>query len=141
MISILNSTTIRLAIAGFGYVGLLLVVEFDKKCPVTGFDIKQGRPEPRNTNVIDIVRELTNYHAWVDIFESWIDGAEAAYEYKVTLFADKPQPNNYDAIVLALVHSEFLQMGATGIHAFGKPEYVLYGLKSLRGKAESDGRL
>jgi hypothetical protein len=33
----------RIAIIGLGYVGLPLAVEFGKKYPVTGFDIKQGR--------------------------------------------------------------------------------------------------
>ena len=32
-----------IAIIGLGYVGLPLAVEFGKKYPVTGFDIKQGR--------------------------------------------------------------------------------------------------
>ena len=32
----------RIAIIGLGYVGLPLAVEFGKKYPVTGFDIKQG---------------------------------------------------------------------------------------------------
>jgi len=34
---------IRIAIIGLGYVGLPLAVEFAKKYPVTGFDIKQDR--------------------------------------------------------------------------------------------------
>ncbi len=52
-----------------------------------------------------------------------------------------PQAGTYDAIILAVAHPEFLQMGAAGIHAFGKPEHVLYDVKSLLGKTEADGRL
>jgi UDP-N-acetyl-D-galactosamine dehydrogenase len=40
-----------------------------------------------------------------------------------------------------VAHAGFLQMGAAGIHAFGKPEHVLYDVKSLLGSAETDGRL
>jgi UDP-N-acetyl-D-galactosamine dehydrogenase len=47
----------------------------------------------------------------------------------------------YDAIILAVAHPEFLAMGATGIHALGKPGHVLYDVKSLLPRLESDGRL
>lgn len=36
---------------------------------------------------------------------------------------------------------EFLQLGAAGIHALGKPGHVLYDVKSMLNKAEADGRL
>jgi len=48
---------------------------------------------------------------------------------------------SYDAIVLAVAHPEFLQWGAEGIHALGKPVHVLYDVKSLLPKDASDGRL
>ena len=113
----------------------------DSRILVLGLTFKEGCPDLRNTKVIDIVRELAGYHAKVDIYDPWIDVAEAEHEYKVTPLKDKPQANTYDAIVLAVAHPEFLQMGAAGIHAFGKAEHVLYDVKSLLGKAEADGRL
>ena len=45
------------------------------------------------------------------------------------------------AVILSMAHPEFLQLGAAGIHAFGKPGHVLYDVKSLLGKADADGRL
>jgi UDP-N-acetyl-D-galactosamine dehydrogenase len=108
---------------------------------VLGFTFKEGCPDVRNTKVIDIVRELAGYHTQVDIYDPWIDPAEAEHEYGVRPMAQAPAANTYDAIVLAVAHPEFLQMGAAGIHALGKAEHVLYDVKSLLGKAESDGRL
>jgi UDP-N-acetyl-D-galactosamine dehydrogenase len=108
---------------------------------VLGLTFKEGCPDLRNTKVIDVVRELAAYHAKFDICDPWIDVAEAEHEYKVTPLTDKPQANTYDAIILAVAHPEFLQMGAAGIHDFGKPGHVLYDVKSLLGKAEADGRL
>ena len=87
------------------------------------------------------MRELTSYHAKVDIYDPWIDVAEAEHEYQVSPLKDKPQANTYDAIILAVAHPEFLQMGAAGIHTFGKPGHILYDVKSLLDRAESDGRL
>jgi UDP-N-acetyl-D-galactosamine dehydrogenase len=113
----------------------------DSKILVLGLTFKEGCPDLRNTKVIDIVRELTSYHAQVDIYDPWIDVAEAEHEYMVTPLTDKPEPGAYDAIILAVAHPEFLQLGAAGIHAFGKPGHVLYDVKSLLSKAEADGRL
>lgn len=113
----------------------------DSRILVLGLTFKEGCPDLRNTKVIDIVRELTSYHAQVDIYDPWIDVAEAVHEYGVTPLTDKPQLDTYDAIVLAVAHPEFLRMGAARIHAFGKSGHVLYDVKSLLGKAEADGRL
>ena len=113
----------------------------DSRILVLGLTFKEGCPDIRNTKVIDIVRELAGYHAKVDIYDPWIDVAEAEHEYKVTPLKDEPQANTYDAIILAVAHPEFLQLGAAGIHAFGKNEHVLYDVKSLLGKTDADGRL
>ncbi|WP_310451835.1 nucleotide sugar dehydrogenase [Sulfuritalea sp.] len=113
----------------------------DSRILVLGLTFKEGCPDLRNTKVIDVVRELTSYHAKVDIYDPWIDVAEAEHEYRVTPLKDKPQANTYDAIILAVAHPEFLQLGAAGIHAYGKAEHVLYDVKSLLEKGDADGRL
>ncbi len=113
----------------------------DARILVLGLTFKEGCPDLRNTKVIDIVRELTSYHAKVDIYDPWIDVAEAEHEYRVAPLKDMPQAGTYDAIILAVAHPEFLQLGATGIHAFGKAEHVLYDVKSLLQKGDADGRL
>ncbi|MDZ7851996.1 MAG: hypothetical protein U5L98_04925 [Halomonas sp.] len=46
-----------------------------------------------------------------------------------------------DAIVLAVAHREFRELGAEGIRAWGKPEHVLYDLKYLLPKESVDLRL
>ena len=111
------------------------------KILVLGFTFKEACPDVRNTKVIDIVHELAGYNATVDIYDPWIDCAEAEHEYGVRPLARQPGNGVYDAIVLAVAHQQFLEAGAAGIHAFGKPEHVLYDVKSLLDKAESDGRL
>ena len=113
----------------------------DSRILVLGLTFKEGCPDLRNTKVIDVVRELTSYHAKVDIYDPWIDIAEAEHEYQVTPLKGQPQVNTYDAIILAVAHPEFLQLGAAGVHAFGKPQHVLYDVKSLLAKTEADGRL
>jgi UDP-N-acetyl-D-galactosamine dehydrogenase len=108
---------------------------------VLGFTFKENCPDVRNTKVIDIVHELKTYNALVDIYDPWIDIAEAEHEYRVKPLVAQPEPGTYDAVVLAVAHAEFKEMGAVGIHALGKSNHVLYDVKSQLAKSEADGRL
>ena len=49
--------------------------------------------------------------------------------------------NNYDAIILAVGHNEFKEMGADQIRALGKAEHVLYDLKYVLPRQSVDMRL
>lgn len=108
---------------------------------VLGFTFKEGCPDLRNTKVIDIVRELQAYHACVDVYDPWIDHAEAEHEYGIAPLREPPAPGTYDAIVLAVAHPEFRQWGVARIRAFGKSRHVLYDVKSMLARCESDERL
>jgi UDP-N-acetyl-D-galactosamine dehydrogenase len=111
------------------------------KILVLGFTFKEGCPDVRNTKVINIVKELKEYNARVDIYDPWIDLAEAEHEYGVWPLPTMPEQGAYDAIVLAVAHPEFKALGAVGIHALGKANHVLYDVKSQLAKVEADGRL
>jgi UDP-N-acetyl-D-galactosamine dehydrogenase len=50
---------------------------------VLGLTFKENCPDLRNSKVADVVRELRNYGAHVDVFDPWIDGAEAEHEYGI----------------------------------------------------------
>jgi UDP-N-acetyl-D-glucosamine/UDP-N-acetyl-D-galactosamine dehydrogenase len=113
----------------------------DARILVLGLTFKEGCPDLRNTKVIDIVRELQGYHAGVEVYDPWIDVAEAEHEYGISPLAEPPATGTYDAIILAVAHPEFKQWGAAGIRALGKPGHVLYDVKSVLEKHESDGRL
>ena len=66
-------------------------------------------------------------------------GGEA--QYGLTL-VDPPEPGAYDAIILAVSHREFVQLGAEGIRVFGRRDgHVLYDLKSVLPKGTADARL
>jgi UDP-N-acetyl-D-galactosamine dehydrogenase len=111
------------------------------KVLVLGLTFKEACPDLRNTKVIDIVRELESYGLTVDIYDPWINIDEAKHEYEVEPLAMRPNSGAYDAIVLAVAHPEFRAWGAVQIHDFGKPNHVLYDVKSLLKKADADGRL
>ncbi|MCD1279107.1 Vi polysaccharide biosynthesis UDP-N-acetylglucosamine C-6 dehydrogenase TviB [Psychrobacter sp. CCUG 69069] len=110
------------------------------KVLVLGLSFKENCPDVRNTKVIDIVHELEEYNIDVDVYDPWVNKAEAEREYSVTPIS-KPAVNNYDGIILAVAHNEFVDMGVEQIRAFGKNEHVLYDLKYVFTKEDTDIRL
>jgi len=107
---------------------------------VMGLTFKENCPDLRNTKVIDIISELQEYNINVDIVDPWCSNDEAEHEYGLTLTAEHKE-EHYDAIILAVGHSEFKEMGAAQIRALGKEQHVLYDLKYVLPKQDVDMRL
>ena len=110
------------------------------KVLVMGFAFKENCPDLRNTRVVDILRELSEYGVECDVYDPWVSVEEAQHEYNVTPVGEL-QASVYDAIVLAVGHKQFKEMGVDGIHALGKSEHVVYDLKYLFPAHASDLRL
>lgn len=107
---------------------------------VMGLAFKENTPDLRNTRVIDIVRELADYDVAVDVWDPWIDAAEARHEYGLDLVA-APQDGVYDGIVLAVAHREFAALGAGRIRELGRTGAVLFDVKCMLPKGAADLRL
>jgi UDP-N-acetyl-D-galactosamine dehydrogenase len=112
----------------------------DAKVLILGLSFKENCPDIRNTRIIDIVNELKEYHVNVDVYDPWVDAAEAEHEYGIQPIQTLEQ-GQYDAVILAVAHEQFKAMGAAEIRALGKAEHVLYDLKYVLSEAESDIRL
>jgi len=111
------------------------------KLLVLGLTFKENCPDLRNTKVVDIVRTLQRYNIQVDVFDPWVDVADAQHEYGLTCLTELPSPGQYAAVVLAVGHREFIELGPTGIQALGQPGAVLYDVKSILPLGAADGRL
>jgi len=107
---------------------------------VLGLTFKENCPDLRNTRVVDILRELQEYNVKADVFDPWIDIAEAQHEYGIAPIG-QPSVGAYDGVIIAVAHNEFKKLGADGIRAFGKSAHVLYDLKYVLKADESDLRL
>ncbi len=112
----------------------------NSKILILGFTFKENCPDIRNTRVIDIVREFNSYHALIDIYDPKIDIKEAEQEYNTPFLHNLPT-TKYDAIILAVNHDQFKAMSANELHALGKPNHVLFDVKSVLKKHDVDGRL
>lgn len=110
------------------------------KVLILGLSFKENCPDVRNTKIIDIVHELEEYNIEVDVYDPWVDIAEAEREYNVTPVIE-PAANSYDGIILAVAHNEFVEMGIHKIRSLGKSSHVLYDLKYVFAKEDTDIRL
>lgn len=107
---------------------------------IMGLAFKENTPDLRNTRVIDIVRELSAYGLQVDVWDPWLRSEDAQHEYGIGLI-EAPQAGAYDALVLAVGHRQFVDMGPERIRALGKPGAVLADVKGMLPKDMSDFRL
>ncbi|WP_283016209.1 nucleotide sugar dehydrogenase [Marilutibacter maris] len=105
-----------------------------------GLTFKENCPDLRNTRVTDIVDELAEYGIAVDVHDPWVDAAQAREAYGLAL-VETPEAARYDAVVLAVAHRQFVEMGTTGLRRFGKPGTPLFDVKGVLPGAEVDGRL
>ena len=108
---------------------------------ILGFAFKENCPDIRNTRVIDLVRELQAFDTQVDLYDPHADAAEALHEYGVNLLPTMPPAGQYDALVIAVAHDEFRQLGIEGLRRLASGRAVIYDIKGMFGKDEADGRL
>ncbi|MCY1540221.1 nucleotide sugar dehydrogenase [compost metagenome] len=107
---------------------------------IMGLSFKENCPDLRNTRVIDIYKELQSYNVEVDVYDPWVNSDSAFHEYRLRTLAI-PRISAYDGIIVAVAHNQFRKMGAEQIRRLGKADHVLFDLKNMFRKEESDIRL
>lgn len=108
----------------------------DARVLMLGITFKENCPDIRNTRAIDIYNELRGYEMRIDLYDPWADKEEVQHEYGIDLI-DSPD-DNYDAVVLAVAHNEFLELDVTSLR---RENGVVYDVKSILPKDRVDGRL
>lgn len=112
----------------------------DSNILVMGLTFKEDCPDLRNTRVVDVIEELNGFHCNIDVYDPWIDKEESKKEYGITSI-EQPEQGKYDAIIIAVAHHQFKQMGVDAIRVLGKENHVLYDIKYILPAEQVDGRL
>jgi UDP-N-acetyl-D-galactosamine dehydrogenase len=107
---------------------------------ILGLAFKENCPDLRNTKVVDIIDELRTFNVDVDVHDPWVSAKLAKHEYGLDL-VEKPEEGVYDAIILAVPHRDFIELGADGIRRFGTSNAVLFDVKHALGRECVDGCL
>ena len=112
----------------------------DARILIMGLSFKENCTDLRNTKVVDIIDTLNTYHVKVDIHDPWIDPDLAKAEYNISMLK-QPGENQYDAIILAVAHEKFRELGIDQIRKFGKTNSIIFDIKYLFPRGENRYRL
>ena len=112
----------------------------DSHILVLGATFKENCPDLRNSRVVDIIRELRAFNANVDVHDPWADREEVHDEFAVDL-VDAPPAGGYDAVILAVAHDQFRELGENGIRGWLRQSGILYDVKSTLPVGAADERL
>ncbi|MGN0002945.1 MAG: nucleotide sugar dehydrogenase [Sphingobacterium composti] len=105
---------------------------------ILGFTFKENCPDVRNTKVIDIIKRLQEYNVSITVHDPWANVDHAQQHYGIWCENGSSKTRKYDAVVLAVAHSEFEEMD---ISSLLKPKSVLYDIKSMLPKSMEAVRL
>ena len=107
---------------------------------IMGFTFKENCNDIRNTMVSELALGLKEYNCNVDIYDPWIDISDIKKIYKYNFIA-QVEKSKYDGIILAVAHDKFKDIGIKKIRRFGKSSTIVYDLKHMFNKDQSDLRL
>lgn len=107
---------------------------------ILGFTFKGDCPDVRNTKVIEIVNELKSFNMRVDVHDHWASPSEVLQEYGINLI-DNLVDDTYDAIIIAVDHSDYKSWGEYKLRNLCKENHILYDLKYCLPINASDLRL
>lgn len=105
-----------------------------------GITFKENCPDIRNSRAIDVVRALEEFGCSVDIADPLADPEEVFAEYGIRSVRDvnSLRANNYEAVILAVAHREFLTLDLASLH---DGSAVIYDIKGILPEDQISGRL
>ncbi len=107
---------------------------------ILGFTFKGDCPDVRNTKVIEIIKELESFNMKVDVHDHWADATEVHQQYGINLI-DNLIDGSYDAVIIAVDHSDYKSWGEMKLRNLCKENHILYDLKYCLPLNASDLRL
>ena len=103
----------------------------DSNILIMGLTFKENCPDIRNTKVVDIIKELKDYGANIDVYEPWIDEKDKDYyDYN---FVQNPFENSkkYDSIVVAVGHEKFKTISQEQYDSLIENEKIIIDVKGI----------
>ncbi len=107
---------------------------------VMGLTFKENCPDIRNTKVIDLIDNLKKEDISVEVYDPWANKDEVLDRLDISLL-DFPKSNSYEAIIVAVSHNEFIEMGGEKISNFGVSNSLIFDLKHILDDKFSDLKL
>jgi len=96
---------------------------------IMGFTFKEDVTDIRNSKVVDVISELTDFGVNVDIIDPGADAHEVKEEYGLNM-SDKPS-GRYDAVILAVSHKEYLKLDESFFASLLNQEGIIVDVKGI----------
>ena len=110
----------------------------DAKMLLLGVTFKENCPDIRNTKVVDIYKSLHEYSNYITVFDPWANADHVMHEYKVPIVNNLPAGEQYDVVILAVAHKEFLSLD---IKSLLRENGLVYDVKGILPRDIVDARL
>lgn len=110
----------------------------DAKILILGITFKENCPDIRNTKVVDIYHTLSEYTNNITIFDPWANKENVNRAYGLDITNVMPTENDFDVILLAVSHKDFLKLD---LRSSLKKNGVIYDVKGVLDRNIIDGRL
>ena len=100
---------------------------------IMGITFKEDVTDIRNSKVVDIIAELTEFNVTVDVIDAGAAANEVKHEYGIEL--KKKPSGKYDAVILAVSHKEYLKLNEKWFTPLLNKDGIIVDVKGvLRGK-------
>lgn len=110
----------------------------DAKILILGITFKENCPDIRNTKVVDIYHTLSEYTNNITVFDPWANKENVNRAYGIDITNVMPTENDFDVIILAVSHKDFLKLD---LRSSLKKNGVIYDVKGVLNRNIVDGRL
>jgi len=109
------------------------------KVLVKGITFKENVADIRNSKVVDLIHSIMNFSTAVHVTDNHASANEVAHEYKLTLV--EQISSDYDAIIVAVSHEEYVGLTAEDFNRNMKENGILIDIKSMYEPSEMEGKL
>ncbi len=110
----------------------------DAKILILGITFKENCPDIRNTKVVDIYHTLREYTNNITIFDPWANKENVNRAYGLDITNIMPSENDFDVIILAVSHKDFLKLD---LRSSLNKNGIIYDVKGVLDRNIIDGRL
>lgn len=110
----------------------------DAKILILGITFKENCPDIRNTKVVDIYHTLSEYTNNITVFDPWANKENVNRAYGIDITNVMPTENDFDVILLAVSHKDFLKLD---LRSSLNKNGIIYDVKGVLDRNIVDGRL
>lgn len=110
------------------------------KTLIMGLTFKENCPDLRNSKVFDIVDGMIALGAEVDAADPWVTADSLGDKCNLVDYK-QVQNETYDIVIMAVSHQEFIDLGIQGVNAMCRSNRIIYDVKSMFSRKDSDLRL